>query len=397
MQRFHFASIAHISSPRISNLNFLQRTVTVLLCGFLSCMLGNYETVYAAGLSMGSTEVLDSGFVRKESQKIAGCVMVFGVCVVNVPNNPVVVPTVPIVPTVPVVPTSNSPNNSIQTQTENFSPIQVDRYGATWELKSCLRTQQKVRCNFSLTSTVDMNDGIYLPLTKMVDAGGGEYLASFAQIGNRKASSGGGGGSDKITVSMAVGARYDVFVEFVGVPATVSQVVLLKVGDFYSNFSYGIKYRNVPIGGAPDTSLNTSSNQTGNFASVQIDNFGASWELKSCMRLQQKVRCKFSLSSSVDVNDGVYLPSTKMVDLEGNEYLASFAQIGNRKVSSGGSGGSLMILLTKDVPYETIVDFVGMPSRISQVVLFQVGNFNGGLGTGIKYRDVPIAYGLVTK
>jgi hypothetical protein len=42
MQRFHFASIARISSLRLSNLDFFQRNVAVLLCGVLSFYLAGW-------------------------------------------------------------------------------------------------------------------------------------------------------------------------------------------------------------------------------------------------------------------------------------------------------------------------------------------------------------------
>ncbi len=399
MQRFRIAAIAHISSLFVSNSTSLRRNITLLLCSILSfylassnSFLGNYEVADAAGLSSGAVGTLDnSGTAKRGNQKIAECVMVFGVCVLNVPNSPVNVPTVPIVPT------SNQPKSNIPAQIENFSPIQVDSFGGNWELKSCSRIQNKVKCAFSVSSNGDITDGIYLPQTKMVDAEGNEYFASFTQIGNRKASSA-GGGNPGIYISMTQGASYEIIIEFVGIPKAIPQVILFQVSSSWNGINTSIlKYRNVPIASTPGISI--SSNQASNFTAIQVDSFGAAWELKSCSRVQNKVRCVFSISANEEITDGIYLSQTKMVDANGNEYFAGFTQIGNKKASSSGGGNpGIYIKMAKNVSYETDIEFLSIPTSVSQVVLLQVSSSWNGINTSIlKYRSVPIGYSSDTK
>jgi hypothetical protein len=127
---------------------------------------------------------------------------------------------------------SNQPGNDETIDT------QVHEDGVTAELKSCVKgARNTVSCTFVLKSPRDLTFGVgAVGYAKLVDSAGNEYSSDKVKVGNRT------GGA--VAVSMTKGATYRAVFNFVDVPASLSQVVLLQIGG---NYGHLMKFRNVPI------------------------------------------------------------------------------------------------------------------------------------------------------
>jgi hypothetical protein len=133
---------------------------------------------------------------------------------------------------VPKPPKSNQPGNDETIDT------QAHEDGVTVELKSCVKgARNTASCTFVLKSRQDQNFTLYTArYAKLVDSAGNEYSSDKVKVGNRT--------GESFAVPMAKGATYRAVFNFVDVPASLSQVVLLQIGG---NYGHLIKFRNVPI------------------------------------------------------------------------------------------------------------------------------------------------------
>ncbi len=133
---------------------------------------------------------------------------------------------------VPKPPKSNQPGNDETIDT------QVHGEGITLELKSCVKgARNTVSCTLVLRSPQDQNFTLYTArYSKLVDSAGNEYNSDKVKVGNRT--------GESLTLPMAKGATYRAIFNFVDVPASLSQAVLLQIGG---NYGHLMKFRNVPI------------------------------------------------------------------------------------------------------------------------------------------------------
>lgn len=112
--RFIFIGI--ITSLFVTNVVFLRRTLSVLLCGVLSfnstscySFLDNYGKADAATPSSSAVVAFkDFSVVQKDERKIAGCFL--GVCV-NLPKSPIPIPGVPSRDEKQLIPSANPQSN----------------------------------------------------------------------------------------------------------------------------------------------------------------------------------------------------------------------------------------------------------------------------------------------
>ncbi|TYQ28563.1 hypothetical protein PseudUWO311_03475 [Pseudanabaena sp. UWO311] len=132
----------------------------------------------------------------------------------------------------------------------------------------------------------------------------------------------------------------------------------------------------------------SSSNRTDSDVTIDSQShWSVTWDLKSCTRIQKKVRCILSLSSNQDTFIRVYA-STRIVDSEGTSYSASLVQFGSQKIAGGGHpydnvGNSM----AKGARYKTIFEFADVPASVSQINLLEAPD---GANGSIKFRDIPI-------
>ena len=137
------------------------------------------------------------------------------------------------------VPKPGSTPNRVDSDTTIDTQVHGD---VTWELKSCSRKLKKVVCTLSLSSSQDTFVRVYTA-TRIVDAEGNSYQASFVQFGASKVANGGGYYTNASN-AMAKSAHYKTIFEFVDVPASVSQIVLLEAPDGANGV---IRFRDIPI------------------------------------------------------------------------------------------------------------------------------------------------------
>ena len=130
------------------------------------------------------------------------------------------------------------PPKSNQTAKDETIDSQVHEQGVTVELKSCLKgARNTASCTFVLKSQEDLNFTIYADgYAKLVDSAGNEYSSDKVKVGNRTGAS--------VMLPMSKGATYRSVFNFVGVPASLSQVVLLQIAG---NYGHLLKFRDVPI------------------------------------------------------------------------------------------------------------------------------------------------------
>ena len=132
----------------------------------------------------------------------------------------------------------------------------------------------------------------------------------------------------------------------------------------------------------------SNSNRTDSDVTIDSQPHGSvTWDLKSCARIQKKVRCVLSLSSSQDTGISIYA-STRIVDSEGTSYSASLVQFGAKKISGGGSlYAGIGDSMAKGAHYKTIFEFEGVPASVSRINLLEAPDGSNGF---IKFRDIPI-------
>jgi hypothetical protein len=104
MRSLRFIFIALITFLFVTNVVFLRRTLSVLLCGVISfnsascySFLDKYEKADAAAplsrtFALSNSSSSDADVVPRQKQKVAGCL--FGVCV-DLPKSPVSIPGIP--------------------------------------------------------------------------------------------------------------------------------------------------------------------------------------------------------------------------------------------------------------------------------------------------------------
>lgn len=112
------------------------------------------------------------------------------------------------------------------------------------------------------------------------------------------------------------------------------------------------------------------------------------WELKSCAKKQNNVvSCIVSISTSQDGLYGIFVQnSTKLVDVEGNEYYPIKAQLLKRVA---GAGSLLDFNMAKDSQYKVTIDFGDVPTSVLYGTLLQIAA-NHTISGGAKFRNVPI-------
>jgi len=112
------------------------------------------------------------------------------------------------------------------------------------------------------------------------------------------------------------------------------------------------------------------------------------WELKSCAKKQNTiVSCIVSISTSQDGPYDISVQnSTKLVDVEGNEYYPIKAQILKRVA---GAGSILEFNMAKDSQYKVTIDFGDVPTSVPYATLLQILVHHSNRG-GVKFRNVPI-------
>lgn len=148
-------------------------------------------------------------------------------------STPTTIPTLTPKPTLtPVVPF---------TPTASVLPIVEVWRNVTFQLNSCKRKEGGiVSCNFTLTSTEDINFSISLGIdTKIVDGFNNPYYVSKGYVGKINA-----GANNNLSMSMVKDAQSNVIIDFTGIPTSVSQAFLLNLNlPGYTN----LPYRNIPI------------------------------------------------------------------------------------------------------------------------------------------------------
>ena len=80
-------------------------------------------------------------------------------------------------------------------------------------------------------------------MDNIVDDGGNDYYASLLQSGTRRAAAN-GSNYNKLNFDIAKNALYKTTIDFKEVPASVSQITLLQIGNSAGGL---VKFRNVPI------------------------------------------------------------------------------------------------------------------------------------------------------
>lgn len=105
--------------------------------------------------------------------------------------------------------------------------------GVRWELQGCQRVNQKVTCNFLITSSVNGGLAIVKNISRVIDSSGNEYQAKGIQIGR--------GGSD---VVLAVGVPIKGSITF-ELPREVTRLALVEMPVY--NYPR-VQFRNIDIG-----------------------------------------------------------------------------------------------------------------------------------------------------
>jgi len=137
---------------------------------------------------------------------------------------------------------SASPSPSLSPSLSPSDIVKVDG-NVTWEFKKCVRKQATASCSFLLTTTGErINYNLNLGNTKMTDRRGHEYFvdkATFADINSNISN------TTELRHEMQNGATYDVSIDFVKIPPSVSEVNSLIVGIYTNNSA--IKFDNISI------------------------------------------------------------------------------------------------------------------------------------------------------
>jgi len=158
-------------------------------------------------------------------------------------------PTSSIVCGTPYPPQSQAPESN---QVDSNVTIDTQESGAvTWAFKGCARKQKKVNCTFSLTSKKDAQYSIDVDGTRMVDPQGVSYFANSVKFGAYHLGRSASGYGNQVRNNMAKGAKYETIIEFVDVPASVSQIILLESDPSHNGYYGGqfptVKFRDIPI------------------------------------------------------------------------------------------------------------------------------------------------------
>jgi pyrimidine deaminase RibD-like protein len=299
----------------------------------------------------------NSSSQTSKSQKIATCVL--GVCIpVNV-NIPVDIPSSP----------SPQPNPSPWRIEDNDSSTQATDT-LTVNLESCVRKGRIVRCSLVVTSNSDTTIYLYTTSdTKAVDTDGTEYFVNRLQIGKWF-----GGTNTSVEGRLIKDIRYKTQIEFAEIPASVSQLALLKLrGSYLGNSTGYLNFRRIPIQASSDISDSIQTEVTGDL----------SLELQSCKRAGKTVRCNLFLSTATSRTVNLSTKQTRIVDSEGTEYYPNRFEVDKY---NAGSSGNLNLNFEKDTRYKTTIEFTDIPSNASQAALLNIGTPWGQA----KFRNIPI-------
>ncbi|MHC5717663.1 MAG: hypothetical protein ACYTX0_37555 [Nostoc sp.] len=109
-----------------------------------------------------------------------------------------------------------------------------------WELKSCIRKQKNISCNFFISSSEDSSLARNLDNTTMVDPEGTEYHPNQFKIGKSIAEQNNG-----VPISIVKNIKYKTTIVFEEVPTSTPYISLL--GIVYNGGNDRLKFRNIPI------------------------------------------------------------------------------------------------------------------------------------------------------
>jgi hypothetical protein len=119
---------------------------------------------------------------------------------------------------------------------------------------------------------------------------------------------------------------------------------------------------------------------------------------QDCSRKQQDTICQATLTSrsgdrSIDLNGN----NVKLVDLEGNEYIATSIRLANRTSENN----MIKTELLENIPFKASFVFSKVPANLAQIALLQIP-LSGGVNAIAKFKNVtiidrPIALTTATK
>lgn len=125
---------------------------------------------------------------------------------------------------------------------------------------------------------------------------------------------------------------------------------------------------------------NTVSNQSSQEPVKVTHQNEIAYAMHSCMRKSNTINCTLSLTSEGKVQKlTINVKNTRFIDLNGNEYFVSFAQIG-KSVSNGYQVENNLI---NGVPFKASLEFDNIPQDINKLAILDID---------IDYSDTNVRF-----
>lgn len=256
----------------------------------------------------------------------------------------------------------------------------------SFELKECSKLGDRITCEV-LISNHDQDRSLNLTQIRIIDDAGNELTASKIKFG----------AGEPYDVKLATEVPVKANFSFDPVGSGVTHLTLLEiyfregVGDEYS-----AQLRDVPVRIIePPSSLQPSGKQKPNV--VISKEFTV--VLDSCTRSAKDVICSFAVTNEAAETRNLSLYVTcgeggaRLIDEEGNEYLAAEGRAGTETIYSGNFGRCF----TREnlIPHATThgaVRFAGVDPAIKTIKLFRmIFSEREQSEITVDFRDIPLA------
>ncbi len=115
--------------------------------------------------------------------------------------------------------------------------------------------------------------------------------------------------------------------------------------------------------------------------------------VSSCNRTLQSISCQASVTSKsndriVEINGN----NIRLVDFDGNEYMASSVRLANRNSVNN----SIRTELVENVPFSANLIFAKIPPSVAKIALLQI-QFGGSVTTNARFRNIGVDEANIVK